>query len=247
LAKATAHCWNHSPINYMFMQYIEKAHPVKEKKSMNHKLKYDYLVVEGNIGSGKTSLATKLSEDFQTKLVLERFADNPFLPLFYEQPVRYAFPLELSFLADRYQQLNDEVASQDLFKQQTVSDYMLSKSLIFANITLKDDENKLYQRLFHIINPHLPKPDLLIFLHKDIDQLMKNIALRGRAYEKNIKEDYLRQLDAGYWEFLKQLKGTRVVVVDTTQIDFVKKEKDYEALVSLIQSDFEPGIHRVVL
>ena len=142
---------------------------------INKKLKYDYIVVEGNIGSGKTSLATKLSEDFNTRLVLERFAENPFLPLFYEQPIRYAFPLELSFLADRYQQLNDELSSPDLFKQQTVSDYILSKSLIFANITLKDDENKLYQRLFQIINPHLPKPDLLIFLHKDVDRQLVEI------------------------------------------------------------------------
>src|SRR6185436_16771352 len=130
---------------------------------MAKKLKYDYIVVEGNIGTGKTSLAGRLSADFNTRLILERFAENPFLPLFYDQPVRYAFPLELSFLADRYQQLNEELKSQELFQQQIVADYILSKSLIFANITLQNDENTLYQRLFHIINPHLPKPDLLIF------------------------------------------------------------------------------------
>ena len=214
---------------------------------INKKLKYDYIVVEGNIGSGKTSLATKLSEDFNTRLVLERFAENPFLPLFYDQPIRYAFPLELSFLADRYQQLNDELSLPDLFKQQTVSDYILSKSLIFANITLKDDENKLYQRLFQIINPHLPKPDLLIFLHKDVEQLKKNIKQRGRTYEQNIEEDYLQKLEAGYWEYLKQLKDARILVIDTNQIDFVNKADDYDKLLTLIQSDFETGIHRLVL
>ncbi len=214
---------------------------------INKKLKYDYIVVEGNIGSGKTSLATKLSEDFNTRLVLERFAENPFLPLFYDQPIRYAFPLELSFLADRYQQLNDELSSPDLFKQQTVSDYILSKSLIFANITLKDDENKLYQRLFQIINPHLPKPDLLIFLHKDVDQLKRNIKQRGRTYEQNIEADYLQKLETGYWDYLKQLKDARILVIDTNQIDFVNRAEDYDKLLSLIQSDFEPGIHRLVL
>jgi deoxyadenosine/deoxycytidine kinase len=214
---------------------------------MDGKLKYDYIIVEGNIGSGKTSLATKLSAGFHTRLVLERFAENPFLPLFYSQPSRYAFPLELSFLADRYHQLNEEVATQDLFRQQTVSDYILSKSLIFANITLKDDENKLYQRLFHIINPHLPKPDLLIFLHKDVEVLMKNIALRGRSYEQNIKEDYLQKLEAGYWEYLKKQADTRVLVIDSNRIDFVNNEKDYENLVELVQSDFDFGLHRVIL
>lgn len=214
---------------------------------MTKKLKYDYIVVEGNIGSGKTSLATRLSEEFNTRLVLERFADNPFLPLFYDQPGRYAFPLELSFLADRYQQLNDEVASRELFRQQTVSDYILSKSLVFANITLKDDENKLYQRLFHIINPHLPKPDLLIFLQKDVEQLQKNIKARGRSYEQNIEPDYLKKLESGYWEYLKQLNDTRIVVIDSNKIDFVNREEDYQKLLSLIQGDFKKGIHRIEL
>ena len=181
---------------------------------MTKKLKYDYIVIEGNIGTGKTSLAMKISVEFNTRLVLERFADNPFLPLFYEQQTRYAFPLELSFLADRYQQLNDELSSRELFQQQTISDYILSKSLIFANITLKDDENTLYQRLFHIINPHLPKPDLLVYLHKDVGLLKKNILSRGRSYEMNIEEDYLKKLELGYWEYFKQQSGIRILVIE---------------------------------
>ena len=213
---------------------------------MAKKLKYDYIVVEGNIGTGKTSLASRLSNDFNTRLILERFADNPFLPLFYEQPQRYAFPLELSFLADRYQQLNDELSSPELFHQQTISDYLLSKSLIFANITLKNDENQLYQRLFHIINPHLPKPDLLVYLHKDISQLRSNIKSRGRDYEQNISSDYLENLEKGYWEFFKQQDGFPILVIDTNNLDFVKNDQDYERILDLLEKDYVPGIHRVL-
>ena len=214
---------------------------------MAKKLKYDYIVVEGNIGTGKTSLAGRLSSDFNTRLILERFADNPFLPLFYEQPQRYAFPLELSFLADRYQQLKDELASPELFRQQTISDYLLSKSLIFANITLKNDENQLYQRLFHIINPHLPKPDLLVYLHKDIEKLRSNIKSRGRDYEQNISSDYLENLEKGYWEFFKQQDGFPILVIDTNNVDFVKNDKDYQKILDLLEMDYTPGIHRVLL
>ncbi len=213
---------------------------------MAKKLKYDYIVVEGNIGTGKTSLAGRLSADFNTRLILERFADNPFLPLFYEQPQRYAFPLELSFLADRYQQLNDELASPELFRQQTISDYLLSKSLIFANITLKNDENQLYQRLFHIINPHLPKPDLLVYLHKDIDKLRSNIKSRGRDYEQNITNDYLENLEKGYWEFFKQQDGFPILVIDTNNVDFVNNDSDYQRILELLEKDYAPGIHRVL-
>lgn len=214
---------------------------------MQERLKYDYIVIEGNIGTGKTSLATKIAGQFNTRLILERFADNPFLPLFYENSQRYAFPLELSFLADRYQQLNDELAPQELFRQQTISDYILSKSLIFANITLKDDEYQLYQRLFHIINPHLPKPDLLVYLHKDVSNLKANIRKRGRDYEQNIADDYLFSLEKGYWEFFKQQTGIRILVLDTNEVDFVGNPIDYQEILNLINADYSPGIHRVIL
>ena len=214
---------------------------------MQERLKYDYIVIEGNIGTGKTSLATKIAEQYNTRLILERFADNPFLPLFYENSQRYAFPLELSFLADRYQHLIDELAPQELFRQQTISDYILSKSLIFANITLKDDEYQLYQRLFHIINPHLPKPDLLVYLHKDVSNLKTNIRKRGRDYEQNIADDYLFSLEKGYWEFFKQQTGIRILVLDTNEVDFVGNSVDYQEILNLINADYSPGIHRVIL
>lgn len=206
-------------------------------------LRYDYIVVEGNIGTGKTSLAAKISKEFNTRLILERFADNPFLPKFYESRQRYAFPLELSFLADRYQQLKDEITNQELFQQQTISDYTLSKSLIFASITLKDDELELYQRLFQIIHPHLPKPDLLVYLHKDVPNLKSNIMKRGREYEKSIEDTYLKQLEQGYWEFFKQQSNLKILVIDTNEVDFVTNETEYQCILDLINSDYQPGIH----
>lgn len=213
-------------------------------QNANKELRYDYIVIEGNIGTGKTSLATKIAEDFNTKLILERFADNPFLPLFYQEPKRYAFPLELSFLADRYQQLNDELKPVELFKQKTVADYVLSKSLIFAANTLKEDEYKLYQRLFHIMHPSLPKPDLLVYLHKNVSNLKKNIAHRGRSYEQNITDEYLLQLDQGYWNYFKQNPGLRILVIDTDEVDFIANPNHFHKIVSLINHMYAPGIHR---
>ncbi|HNQ61410.1 MAG TPA: deoxynucleoside kinase [Bacteroidia bacterium] len=214
---------------------------------MNKSLRYDYVVVEGNIGTGKTSLATKIAEEYNTRLILERFADNPFLPRFYENQQRYAFPLELSFLADRYQQLMDQLSNQDLFKTQTVSDYVLSKSLIFAGITLKEDEFILYQRLFHIMNPHLPKPDLLVYLHKSVPKLQENIRKRGRDYEQKIENEYLEKLEGGYWDYFKQQQGTRILVIDTDNVDFVSNSQHFLEILDLINKDYRPGIHRIIL
>jgi deoxyguanosine kinase len=208
-------------------------------------LKYDYLVIEGNIGSGKTSLASRIARDHNTRLILERFADNPFLPKFYENQPRYAFPLELSFLADRYSQLKNDLTNRELFHQQTVSDYLLSKSLIFASITLSDHELDLYQKLFNIINPNLPKPDLLLYLHKDVSNLKQNIRKRGREYEANIKDEYLEKIEHGYWDFFKKQPHLKIVVVDSNKLDFVSDEKDYKKISQLLQTDFAPGLHRI--
>jgi deoxyadenosine/deoxycytidine kinase len=177
--------------------------------------------------------------------VLERFADNPFLPKFYDNQARYAFPLELSFLADRFQQLNDELKPRELFRQQTVADYILSKSLIFAGVTLKEDEFQLYQRLFHIIHSQLPKPDLLVYLHKDVSRLQENIRKRGRDYEQNIPDEYLRSLEKGYWDFFRTLNNQRILVIDTNDLDFVNVPSDYERILDLINRDYPPGLHRV--
>ena len=165
-----------------------------------------YLVIEGNIGAGKTSLSKLIAERKKGKLFLEQYAENPFLPKFYENPERYSFPLELSFLADRYNQLKNNLSSFDLFNELIVSDYFFMKSLIFSAHTLQEDEYRLYRQLFDIIYSTLPKPDLYIYLHKNIDLLLKNISKRGREYEKNISAEYLKGIETGYFNFFKQQK-----------------------------------------
>ncbi|AUS04984.1 2-amino-4-hydroxy-6-hydroxymethyldihydropteridine diphosphokinase [Pseudotamlana carrageenivorans] len=189
--------------------------------------KYDYIAIEGNIGSGKTSLATKISEDFNAKLVLERFADNPFLPKFYEDAHRYAFTLEMSFLADRYQQISDDLAQLDLFKDFIVSDYDVFKSLIFSKITLQEDEFNLYRKLFYLMYKELRKPDLYVYLHQNTERLQQNIKKRGREYEQNIENAYLEKINTGYLEFLKTQTDFNVKIIDVSHRDFVENRSDY--------------------
>jgi deoxyadenosine/deoxycytidine kinase len=210
-------------------------------------IKYNFIAIEGNIGAGKTTLARRMSEDFNARLILERFEDNSFLPKFYEQPDIYAFPLEMSFLADRYQQLKDKLAMQELFSSFTISDYVIDKSLIFARNNLKVDEFNLYSRLFHIISAFLPRPDLLVYLYLDIPKLQENIRKRGRDYEQAIQPQYLESIQAGYMNHFRSLSNQRILIVDTNRIDFLENEKDYQALLELIHADYEIGIHRVFI
>lgn len=187
----------------------------------------NFIAIEGNIGSGKTSLSHKIAEDFNAKQVLERFADNPFLPLFYEDKERYSFPLEMSFLADRYQQLIDDVAQHDLFTELTVADYYVIKSLIFSKITLQEEEYHLYQRLFNMMYKELVKPDLYIYLYQTEDRLLENIKKRGREYEKNIEASYLNQIQQGYADFIRTQQDLKVKVIDVSELDFVNNQEDY--------------------
>ncbi|MFO7615114.1 MAG: deoxynucleoside kinase [Bacteroidales bacterium] len=210
-------------------------------------LKYNFIAIEGNIGAGKTTLARRLAEEYDAKLILERFEDNSFLPKFYQQPDIYAFPLEMSFLADRYQQLKDKLMMQELFKTFTVSDYLIDKSLIFARNNLKVDEFNLYARLFHIISAFLPRPDLLIYLYLDIPHLQKNIRNRGRDYEKLIRPEYLEKIQAGYLNHFRSLTGIPILIIDTNHLDFMDREADYQAFLKAIQQDFDNGIHRIFL
>ena len=206
---------------------------------------YNYIAIEGNIGSGKTSLAKKITEEFNASLILERFEDNSFLPKFYKNPDQYAFPLEMSFLADRYQQLKEELTKQDLFKSFTIADYFIDKSLIFAKKNLQNDEYTLYSRLFNIINSTLKKPELIFYLYNSIDHLLSNIKKRGRNYEQDIKGSYLEMIQTGYFEYFKQNKKLRVVIINTEKIDFVNNPKDYSLIKSCIFKHYEPGIHRI--
>lgn len=189
--------------------------------------KYDYIAIEGNIGAGKTSLATKIAHDFNAKLILERFADNPFLPKFYEDANRYAFTLEMSFLADRYQQISDDLSQLDLFKDFIVSDYDVFKSLIFSKITLSGDEFNLYRKLFYLMYKDLRKPDLYVYLYQNTIQLQENIKKRGRDYEQNIADDYLEKINAGYLEFLKTQTDFNVKIIDVSNRDFIESRADY--------------------
>ncbi len=195
-----------------------------EKELFGH---FSYIAIEGNIGAGKTTLTNRISEDFNAKTVLERFADNPFLPKFYKDQSRYAFPLEMSFLADRYQQLSDDIAQFDLFRDFIVSDYHIFKSLIFAKVTLTDDEYRLYRKLFDIIYKEMPRPDLYIYLYQDTERLLANIRKRGRAYEQEIPADYLDSINKGYLEYIKSQPGLNVLIIDVSQRDFVKNQSDY--------------------
>ena len=199
--------------------------------------KYNYIAIEGNIGAGKTSLTTKIAHDFNAKLILERFADNPFLPKFYEDAHRYAFTLEMSFLADRYQQISDDLSQLDLFKNFIVSDYDVFKSLIFSKITLAEDEFNLYRKLFYLMYKDLRKPDLYVYLYQNTAQLQENIKKRGRDYEQNIADDYLEKINAGYLDFLKTQTDFNVKIIDVSNRDFVENRLDYLWVLDEICND----------
>ena len=194
-----------------------------------------YLAIEGNIGAGKTSLAQLISTEFNAHLVLERFSENPFLPRFYKNPKRYAFSLEMSFLAERYQQINDDLSQLDLFSRFVVSDYFVFKSLIFSKVTLSEDEFSLYRKLFDIIYKDTTKPDLYVYLHQSIDQLKLNIENRGREYESSIQADYLQRINDSYLEYLRTQQSFPVKIIDLTGIDFVNNRQDYLKILKEIK------------
>ncbi len=198
--------------------------------------RFSYVAIEGNIGAGKTTLAETISLDFNAKLVLERFADNPFLPKFYEDQSRYAFPLEMSFLADRYQQVQDDLSQLDLFKDFIVADYDIYKSLIFAKVTLQQEEYKLYRRLFDLMYKDIKRPELYVFLFQSTEKLIENIKKRGRDYEQTISADYLESIQKGYLDFIKAQPQNKIKIIDITDLDFVKNRKDYLEILKQIAS-----------
>lgn len=196
----------------------------------------EYLAIEGNIGAGKTTLATKIAEDFNAKLILERFAENPFLPSFYEDQARYAFPLEMSFLADRYQQFTEDTNQLDLFKSFMVSDYDIYKSLIFAKVTLQQNEFELYRKVFNFMYKEVKKPKIYIYLYQTTDRLLEQIKQRGRVYEQNIELSYLERINRGYFDFLKTYPKENQLVLNVSELDFVSHKSDYENILSQIEN-----------
>jgi 2-amino-4-hydroxy-6-hydroxymethyldihydropteridine diphosphokinase len=213
----------------------DKNTAVKIDKTLkNREIPYNFIAVEGNIGAGKTTFSKMFSQDFNTKLVLERFEENAFLPKFYEDPKRYAFPLEMSFLADRYQQLSDDLAQYDLFKTAVISDYYVFKSLIFSKVTLTDDEYALYRKIFNFMYKDLIKPDLYVYLYQNVERLLQNIKKRGRTYEQSIQPEYLEQIHKGYMNFIKTQKDLNVLILDISNIDFVENPDYYQKMVQHI-------------
>ena len=213
-------------------------------------MKYNYIAIEGTIGAGKTTLATRIANDFNGKLVLEEFEGdkNPFLPKFYKEPEKYSFQLEMTFLALRYQQLKDKLGMLDLFQDFIISDYYVAKSLIFSRNNLQEDEYQLFSRFFNIIFSDMPNPELLVYLYSDIDRLQANIHKRGRSYEQEISDDYLADIQQGYMNFLNQQQGNmRILLLDTTHLDFVASEKDYRRIIEVIDQPYDIGLHRVDL
>ena len=212
------------------------------------KIRYNYVVIEGNIGAGKTTLAGRIAEQFNAQLILEHFADNPFLPKFYSDPEKYSFPLELSFLASRYKQLKEELVPQNLFKSFSIADYYFMKSLVFAASTLTGDELNLYRQIFYIIYGSLPKPDIYVYLHLRPERLLENIERRGRNYEKSITKEYLEKIQNSYFSFFKQNPENKYLVIDVNDIDFVANQNHYSKVIDTIFFDDYPvGLNKVIL
>jgi deoxyguanosine kinase len=209
-------------------------------------LKYNFVTIEGNIGAGKTTLAHLLSKHFNARLILEEFADNPFLPKFYENPGQYAFPLELFFMAERYKQLKDLLQTKDMFQNITVSDYMFTKCLLFAKVNLPDEEFRLYQKLFEIINPQIVQPDILIYLHTPVNKLQENIKKRNRGYEQAIPNDYLFNLQETYTQYIKQ-HNIKTLFVDASNADFLGNDEHLKIITDALDKEYDDGQHYLTL
>lgn len=209
-------------------------------------MNYHFITIEGNIGAGKTTLAHLLSRHYNARLVLEQFADNPFLPKFYENPSQYAFPLELFFMAERYKQLKELVHTKDLFQQITISDYLFTKCLLFAKVNLPEEEFRLYQKLFEIIHQQIIQPDLLIYLHAPVNKLQSNIKKRKREYEQSISDEYLFNIQETYTHYIKQ-HNIKTLFIDASNADFLSNEKQLKTIIDALDKDYENGQHYLTL
>ncbi len=204
---------------------------------------YQFIAVEGNIGAGKTTLCRRLAEYSGCALLLEQFTDNPFLPPFYEQPERYAFPVELFFMTERHKQLLEHFAQPDFFKPLTVADYFFVKTLLFAKNNLDEAELRLFQRLFNVLNATFPKPDLLLYLHRPVDVLIQQIKSRGREIEQNISKEYLEEIQQAYLSYLKMEQDSPVVILELGDADFQRDDSVFQSIVSVMQEPFSKGLH----
>ncbi len=209
-------------------------------------MKYTFITIEGNIGAGKTTLANLLSKHYNARLILEEFADNPFLPKFYEDPSKYAFPLELFFMAERFKQLKDLIGQKDLFQSLTITDYLFTKCLLFAKVNLPEDEFRLYQRLFEIIHQQLVQPEILIYLHAPVNKLQQNIRKRARPYEQAIPDDYLFNIQETYTHYIKQ-HNMKTLFVDASNADFLHNPKHMQVILDALEREWTDGQHYLSL
>lgn len=207
---------------------------------------YRYICVEGNIGAGKTSFCELIKSEYNCKLILEEFADNPFLPYFYKNPERFAFTVELFFMTERYKQLQKDL-SLDLFYDFTISDYTFTKTLLFARQNLKDEEFRMFQKMYNVLAQSFPKPDIIVYFHRSIDLLQSNINKRGRSYEADIKNNYLEKVQNSYFEYFRNILSFPILIIDVNNLDFVKNRSHYEEIRDLLKRTYLPGVHRVSL
>ncbi len=214
---------------------------------MQNPFPYNFIAIEGNIGTGKTTFCEMLATDFSCRLVLEQFTDNPFLPLFYEQPERYGFPVELFFMTERHKQMEAAFANVDLFAPLSIADYFFIKTSLFAKNNLKDEEFRLFYRLFEVLNSTFPKPDILVYLHRSVDNLLENIKKRGRNYETDISREYLTEIQSVYFEYFRTEKSLPIVIVDVEGVDFINDEAAYSDLINILKQKYEIGLHRLSL
>lgn len=212
---------------------------------MQYNWKHPFIAIEGNIGAGKTTLCKQLSEQFNTRLILEEFDENPFLSKFYENPERHAFSVELFFMTERYKQLQESLAPADLFQEFTIADYYFIKTLLFAKQNLKEDEYRLFNNIFNMLNANFPKPDLIVYLHRPVEELLKNIRKRGREYEKQIKSEYLETIQQAYFDYFRTERDIPVLIIDVADRDFITNEDYYEELIRLLISDYKSGMNYV--
>jgi len=210
------------------------------------KIPYNYVVVEGTIGAGKTTLSTMLAHDYNAELVLERFADNPFLEKFYKDPVHYAFPVEMTFLMDRYQQLRNLLSARDLFTDFVLGDYFIDKCLLFSKNNLSQDEFALFKKVFDTVSGFLPKPDLILYLYTNPDRLLKQIAKRNRDFEKDITKEYLSDIQEKYLTYFRENQQIPILLLDTENVDFVENPSDYQKIKELVTNRYEAGVHRIL-
>lgn len=209
-------------------------------------MNYHFVTIEGNIGAGKTTLSHLLARHYNARLILEEFADNPFLPKFYENPNQFAFPVELFFMAERFKQLKDLLQQKDLFQQITISDYLFTKCLLFAKVNLPEDEFRLYQRLFDILQQQVIMPELLIYLHAPVNKLQENIRKRNRSYEQKIPDDYLFNIQQTYTHYIRQ-HNIKTIFVDAGNADFLGNPKHLHTIIEALEKDYDDGQHFLAL